>query len=257
MIKANSPNLRRLASCMVAGAALLAPAGAIADECNESYDSATAVSATQWGEFQPVFAAYPELFPSEITTHELVDVQPAVSAPGAADVQRAAAVYWEGPISVINTAKWDGPPVVTTHWGDLRPLSVARLDSMRGGFEVAPGLNLSFGFERAVYINGELVASSRLAISALGSVSTSTTPSASALAASTPSLPLSANALMVSNAGNISSYNGIITGIQNTLNNQMIQVRTTIDATLSSLSQMRAQVFSDAFRQSAIDSARR
>lgn len=146
------------------------------------------------------------------------------------------------------------------NWDDLVPLPTARLASLRGGFEVAPGLNLSFGFERAVYVNGELIASSRLAISALGNVSTSTTPSAAALAAASSAMPQSGNTLIVANGGvavQLPSTTNIISGVQNTLNNQTIQVRTTIDATLSSMTQFRAQLFSDAFRQSTIDSAAR
>jgi hypothetical protein len=73
-------------------------------------------------------------------------------------------------------------------------------------------------------------------------------------------MPQSGNSLVVGNGGvsvQLPSTTSIISGVQNTLNNQMIQVRTTIDATLSSMTQFRAQLFSDAFRQSTIDSAAR
>ena len=36
-------------------------------------------------------------------------------------------------------------------------MSDDKLDKMRGGFDVAPGLNVSFGIVRSVTINGELV----------------------------------------------------------------------------------------------------
>lgn len=39
------------------------------------------------------------------------------------------------------------------------PIDPARLDAMRGGFQLPSGAMLSFGIERVVYINGELAAS--------------------------------------------------------------------------------------------------
>ena len=218
-----------------AALALLAPLGVAATECTALDDDfKPPVSTAQSENFLPVLMAYwGDLHPESMVELEWGELQPA------------------------SMAQWDDlqPPVSTAHWGGLKPLSLARLDSLRGGFELAPGLNLSFGFERAVYVNGELVASSRLAISG-GNATISNTPSAAALAASsTP--PQSANSLLVSNGGISLGANGIISGVQNTLNNQMIQVRTTIDATLSSMSQLRAQQFTDAFRQSTIDAARR
>jgi hypothetical protein len=141
-----------------------------------------------------------------------------------------------------------------SHWDDLQPVANARLAALRGGFENPLGMKLDFGFERAVYVNGELVASSRLTISDLGNLSTGVAPSAtSTLTQSANSLPGSSGVQSVQ----VPSANGILSGVQNTLNNQLIQVRTTIDATLSSITQLRTQLFSDAFRQSAIDSARR
>lgn len=43
------------------------------------------------------------------------------------------------------------------------PVAAARLDEMRGGFD-AGGLQVSFGIERAVYVNGNLVVSTSLVI---------------------------------------------------------------------------------------------
>lgn len=41
--------------------------------------------------------------------------------------------------------------------GQWRVASAAQLDTLRGGFEAAPGLKISFGMVRSVSINGELV----------------------------------------------------------------------------------------------------
>lgn len=51
------------------------------------------------------------------------------------------------------------------------PIDPDRLDEMRGGFELPSGQVLSFGIERAVYVNGELLASNTLRISDLSKVS--------------------------------------------------------------------------------------
>jgi hypothetical protein len=230
MIRATSPrHLRQTLAHGLAALALLVPLGGRATECNESGDH-QAVSAVQEDNFVPVVMAYwGDLRP--LLTPESGEVQP------------------------ITMAQADNPQPLVNYWGGLKPVSQARLEVLRGGFEVAPGLNLSFGFERAVYVNGELVASSRLAISG-GNATISNTPSAAALAAAS-TMPQSTNSPMFSNGGITVGANGIISGVQNTLNNQMIQVRTTIDATLSSMSQLRTQQFTDAFRQSTIDGARR
>jgi hypothetical protein len=49
----------------------------------------------------------------------------------------------------------------------------------------------------------------------------------------------------------------IVTAVQNSLNNQLIQTRTSIDATLNSLSILRSGAFAASLRQQALDSVRR
>lgn len=229
----------------------------------------------------------------------------------------------------------------TDLWSNRKSISDDQLDAMRGGFEAANGLQLSFGIERAVFINGELVAVTRLVLSNLpnllnggvasaqtvanaftivqngpgnsvvtdnGSTSTATaqsqpasvaastspvagpTPSTSAAAsatpvvASTPSTSAAASATPVgaptssaaaSAVANRAASTGvqsvqlngqtlllpnataIVTGVQNSLNNQIIQTRTSIDATMNSLSFLRSGAFADSLRQQALISARR
>ena len=57
----------------------------------------------------------------------------------------------------------DGLPSQATG-SEWAPIDPARLLDMRGGMELPSGLMLSFGIERAVYVNGELVASANLHI---------------------------------------------------------------------------------------------
>ena len=70
-------------------------------------------------------------------------------------------------------------PMAPTHW----PAAVSehRLDAVRGGFDFGHGL-ASFGIERAVYINGNLVTSSSVQVPDIGRM---TPDQATALAAAT------------------------------------------------------------------------
>jgi hypothetical protein len=54
----------------------------------------------------------------------------------------------------------------------------------------------------------------------------------------------------------IPNATAIVTGVQNSVNNQIIQTRTTIDAVLSSLSAFRANTMANAIRQQALSSVR-
>lgn len=45
-----------------------------------------------------------------------------------------------------------------------KPVKAERLDDMRGGFDVGSGLQVSFGIERAVYVNGALVVATSISI---------------------------------------------------------------------------------------------
>jgi hypothetical protein len=53
------------------------------------------------------------------------------------------------------------------------------------------------------------------------------------------------------------SATAIVTAVQNSVNNQVIQTRTSIDATMNSLSFLRSGAFADALRQEALLSVRR
>lgn len=51
------------------------------------------------------------------------------------------------------------------------PIDPARLDDMRGGFQLPSGATLSFGIERVVYVNGELAASTAVRVADLSRLS--------------------------------------------------------------------------------------
>jgi hypothetical protein len=62
----------------------------------------------------------------------------------------------------MHARAWDGR---STALGEAwRPIDPARLEGMRGGFQMPSGQMLSFGIERVVYVNDVLVASASVRI---------------------------------------------------------------------------------------------
>lgn len=134
-------------------------------------------------------------------------------------------------------------------------LDETALDTLRGGFIGDSGLKISFGIERAVYINGSLVTTTSLNLSELGTLSAG---KAAAL-----SLPEVGNriALIQNGAGNTVLTDlgpaAIGTVIQNTLNGQKIQTLTTINATANSLGMLKSIEAQRNLRSAITDSLRR
>ncbi|WP_193101578.1 hypothetical protein [Burkholderia sp. Z1] len=117
---------------------------------------------------------------------------------------------------------------------DAIALSDARLDAMRGGFDMPSGLKVSFGVSRVAFVNGNLVASTSFNIPDISHI---TAQQAQALAAA------NAGGLIQVGAGNAAQPAALpaLTGavIQNTLNNQQIQAMTTINTTVNTLSMFK------------------
>lgn len=111
-------------------------------------------------------------------------------------------------------------------------LSDSKLDSMRGGYSVQPGLMVSFGIMRTVHINGVLTSSSGFQVGELRSLT----------AAQAEQLGRQTAALSLVQSGNGNSFaTGLQPGspaivIQNTLNNQKIQSTTEINAVSNGMS---------------------
>lgn len=130
----------------------------------------------------------------------------------------------------------------------LHALSERNLDQVRGGFTTSSGLKVSFGIERAVSINGNLVAKTSFNVSDQGKVTAS---------AGSDSL-----ALIQNGAGNIALVGPVSaatlgTVVQNTLNDQKIQSVTTINAAVNSLQIVRLQNLESSLRGAIVDSLRR
>lgn len=136
------------------------------------------------------------------------------------------------------------------------------LDEMRGGFDIAPGLKVSFGIERLVNLNGVLQTATRIEVPDAGKMIQSQQNPTGV----TVSLPQNANAaggataLIQNGVGNMvtqgaMSADAAATFIQNSTSNQTIQSMTVINAATNSLELLKGanlqSTLVDALTQSA------
>ena len=188
---------------------------------------------------------------------------PATSPPlSAAQTQPAPAVI-EPVAAPDRMADADGAVAGTTPatraprrnpFGDDRQQAVAEgaLDRVRGGFSIN-GLNISFGLERAVYVNGALVTTTSLNVSDLGRITAGR---------GTGAFDAGTIGLIQSGAGNVVSPTMISAGsvgtvVQNTLDGQKIQNITVINATSNGLGVLKGLNLHSSLRGAVIDSLRR
>ena len=113
-----------------------------------------------------------------------------------------------------------------------RAINMQRLDELRGGFITDGGLKISLGIERSVFINNELVATTFLNVPDLAALL--------ARGAAPAQLQGSPTTLVQNGPGNslgqsvLQSFGpGMLTILQNSLDNQLIQGRTIINTTIS------------------------
>lgn len=141
----------------------------------------------------------------------------------------------------------------TNPFGDTDvAISETSLDRVRGGY-AGEGLNISFGIERAVYINGSLATTTSVNVTDLGQLTAGR---------GTAVLDTGTIALIQSGAGNSVagasiSASSMGTIVQNTLDGQKIQSVTVINATANSLGVFRTMNLQSSLRGAVIDSLRR
>lgn len=138
---------------------------------------------------------------------------------------------------------------------ELIALSAEKLDEVRGGFVTGDGLKISFGIERAVYLNGTLVTTTSLSIADLSKI----TGGQAQVAGNGTAGNL---ALLQSGAGNVFAPGSISstaagTVIQNTLDNQKISTITRIDAVVNSSGIMRSMNLQSSMQSAIVNSLRR
>jgi hypothetical protein len=134
---------------------------------------------------------------------------------------------------------------------DWTPVSADTLDDMRGGFDLGNGLMASFGIDRAVYVNGNLVTSTSFNIPDISHI---TTAQAAAMNSALGSVSLTQigpnNTFDPTALGQTTAA----TVIQNTLNHQNIQSITTVNASVNSLNVFRQANFQNALQQAQLQS---
>ena len=129
---------------------------------------------------------------------------------------------------------------------DWTPIDPARLLYMRGGMQMPSGLSISFGIERAVYVNGELVASASLRIPDISQMSTE---QAKALAAMNDGMVVRVGEGNTLDAAGIG--NALV--IQNTLDGQDIEAVTTLDAGVNTLGMLQEMNTFDALQNALLN----
>lgn len=175
-------------------------------------------------------------------------------------------------ISVMATAADDTPFIVKQSSSQLVPenqyprpldqqiavLDLDSLDEIRGGFELeGSSLKFSIGIERAVFINGNLVATTVLVPKDIQQATNSANVTNAVPGISTSTLGVIQNGP----GNNISTQqigqNVAGTVIQNTLNDQKIQNVTTINATVNSMQTLRTMSLHNTIQTGIVGSLRR
>jgi len=164
---------------------------------------------------------------------------PAVAAPAPAAAPAAAL---ESVVSGIPTSD------AIAGW---TPVGEDTLDTTRGGFDVGNGLVASFGIDRAVYVNGNLVTSTSFNVPDIGHM---TTQQAQAM-------QTALSTVQVTQIGPNNTFDPAALGpntgatvIQNTLDNQHIQSITTINTSVNSLNAFRQGALQEALQQAQLQS---
>ncbi|QOW18424.1 hypothetical protein INQ41_06670 [Lysobacter ciconiae] len=142
----------------------------------------------------------------------------------------------------------DPPPASLPALGpEWKALPVSRLETMRGGFQLPSGLQLSFGIERVVLVNGTQVASSRVVIPDLSRI---TAEQARDLARVREGMVVQigdGNTFASSGGAGLVSQGAALV-IQNASSGQDISALTTIDVGIGSLGAMRSAMANEALQ---------
>lgn len=198
----------------------------------------------------------------EPATATPVDLEIEIGAPAPVDIDVDPIIVQPVDVELPLQAAFERDAAAPTAWparphpfGDGRlAVSDAGLDRARGGFTTPEGLRISFGIERAVYVNGSLVTTTSLNVSELGVMSAGGAP---------PSMPaLGSIAVIQNGAGNTFVPGAVPAGtlgtvIQNSLDDQKIQSISVINASVNSLGMLRSMTMQSNLRNAIVDSLRR
>lgn len=119
----------------------------------------------------------------------------------------------------------------------LASVAPDELDELRGGFEAPGGLQMSFGIERVVMINGVLQSTTQVHLDDLGRALAGAPVPADLLQGTT--LTIVQNGLNNGVSAGLSPTS-LATVVQNSLDNQTLQTLTTINVTVNSAEMLRS-----------------
>jgi len=162
----------------------------------------------------------------------MIDKAPVSYAAPIAVPQASQSVRNDTPPGENRVVKTQATTTEDPNWSSKTTVAISeeKLDTMRGGFDVANGLKVSFGISRMAVVNGNLVTQTSFNIPDLSNM---TTQQAQALAAANMGSLLQNGVGNVAQQGSVQGLSGAV--IQNTLSNQNIQALTTINASVNSL----------------------
>jgi len=161
-------------------------------------------------------------------------------------------------LAAMALAAWP-PPVGADELPGAVAATDQELSAMRGGFVTNEGLLVSFGIERAIYVNGILSTASSFTVSRVDGTN--------GLKYSA-SMPVGANTVKVLQIGPAGSnvfspgkiagamLPGGFTVIQNALNNQVVKNITTINASVTNMNLFRDMNLTSSIRQQMIHAIR-
>lgn len=212
------------------------PAGPVAEhEAGSAPVSAFEVSST------PIAAEVPSLPVDDVRSVRRVEVDVAADVGRATAGLLAALEQWVALVAMAETVarspsaspKGSEQPAEGLFAKGSVAVAETALDGVRGGFDNGSGLRVSFGIERAVYINGNLVTTTNFNLADLGKVSGGN-------AAPVPGERPDVGLVLIQNGPGNFVQPGIAqsaagTVIQNTLSNQNISSVTLVNATVNSL----------------------
>lgn len=180
------------------------------------------------------------------------------------DIDLAAA-----PVPALPHVASDTKNGATGFAADALMVAAVDLDAMRGGFDAPSGLKMSFGIERAVFINGELLATQTINLSnptdlagatgaGLGGVSVSASAGIQSAAVVTNvggTLVIQNGARNVANLPEVRAALPLV--VQNSLDNQSISTVTKVTATVPAASILQGILQSRRLNDAVIDAVTR
>jgi hypothetical protein len=149
-----------------------------------------------------------------------------------------------------------GRPEITSELVGSQAASDAELTAQRGGFTTMDGLLVSFGIDRAVYVNGILDMASGFTVTSGGA---GQPPVATAISGNNglKVVQIGPAGSNIFNQGQVqTAVPGVFTVIQNSLNRQVITNSTVLNAQLVNMGLFRNINLSAAIRQQLINGSR-